>query len=334
MSDFLLEPGDEHPHAADPSIVNFNESVYVNAFDGRQRVGGWTRIGNRVNEGHAVMAVCLYLPDGRVACQFKRPAIDSNERFAAGGLTYQVLEPLRSIRMEYEGPLVVFDDPGVLRDPEAAFAGVRPVAGSVRMTQTAHSPIHGGVPASDTVETHYGRDFSLAHFNQHMRVEGHVRVGDEEWKLDCAGWRDHSWGPRYWQNIWFYRLFIANFDDGRALMLLKITDPAYRTRRLGVLLVDGRYEEVIDMDVTTSWSGREEPRAMRIAVRTTERSAAIVAEALTVAPLRNRRKADGVVMTSRVVEAFTRFEWDGVAGIGIAEYNDRIVADQPVGVPL
>jgi hypothetical protein len=89
-----------------------------------------------------------------------------------------------------------------------------------------------------------------------------------------------------------------------------------------------------DMDVTTSWGERAEPRAMRIVVRTAQRSAAIDAEAITVAPLRNRRKADGTVLVSRVVEAFTRFEWDGVGGVGIAEYNDRLVADRPVGVPL
>jgi len=334
MSDFLLDARDEFPHPADPSIVNFNESVYVNAFDGRQQVGGWMRIGNRVNEGHAEMAVCLYLPGGRVACQFKRPGIDSNERFAVGGLAYDVQQPLRAVRMDYEGPLVVFDDPGVLRNPEAAFANARAVPGSVRFAQTGRSPIHGGVPVSDAVETYYGRDFSFAHFNQHMSVAGHIRVGDEEWKLDCAGWRDHSWGPRYWQNIFFYRLFIANFDDGRALMLLKITDPSRRTRRLGVLLVDGRYEEVIDMDVTTAWNATSEPRAMRIVVRTAERAAAIDAEVLTTAPLRNRRKVDGAIITSRVVEAFTRFDWEGVPGAGIAEYNDRLVDERPVGVPL
>ena len=167
-----------------------------------------------------------------------------------------------------------------------------------------------------------------------MRLQGHIRVGNEEWKLDGAGWRDHSWGPRYWQNIFFYRLFTANFEDGRGIMLLKITDPTHRTRRIGVVLVDGKYEEVIDMDVITSWTEREEPRQARIALRTARRSAVIDAEVITHAPLRNRRKLGDAIVVSRIVEAFTRFEWDGVSGYGIAEYNDRLEADRPVGVPL
>src|ERR1019366_3237825 len=117
-------------------------------------------------------------------------------------------------------------------------------------------------------------------------------------------------------------------------MLLKITDPTYRTRRLGVLLADGKYEEVIDMDVITSWTDREEPRQARIALRTARRSAVIDADVITRAPLRNSRKLGESTVVSRIVEAFTRFEWDGVSGYGIAEYNDRLEADRPIGVPL
>lgn len=334
MKDFLLEPRDEYPHQPDPAFVNFNESVYVNGFDGRQQVGGWMRIGNRPNEGHAEVAVCLYLPGGRVACQFKRPSIASNERFAAAGLRYEVIEPLRSIRMNYEGELMILDDPGALRHPETLASNSRRAQCSVQWTQTALSPVHGGLPTSGAVETYYGRDFSLAHFNQHMRVQGRISVGVEQWTMDAAGWRDHSWGPRYWQNIFFYRLFIANFDDGRALMLLKITDPTHRTRRIGVLLIDGEYENVVDMDVVTSWTRMQEPERARIVVRTARRSAEITAEMITRAPLRNRRKAGDVTLTARVVESFTRFSWDGVPGYGIAEYIDRLEGDRPVGVPL
>ena len=32
---------------------------------------------------------------------------------------------------------------------------------------------------------------------------------------------------------------------------------------------------------------------------------------MTLAPLRNRRKADGRTLVSRIAEGFTRFHWDG-----------------------
>src|SRR5262245_53595262 len=115
-----LEPADEYPHAVD-DLVNFNESVYASGWDAGRKMGGWMRLGNRVNEGYAELSVCLYLPDGRVACQFQRPEIDDNEGFDAGGLRYEVREPFTALEMDYEGELLVLDDPEDLRDPRKMF---------------------------------------------------------------------------------------------------------------------------------------------------------------------------------------------------------------------
>src|ERR1700710_1693937 len=98
MDRFRMGPQDEFPHLPDASI-NFNESVYTNAFDLRQGVGGWMRLGNRINEGYAELSVCLYLPDGRVACQFQRPEIKTNAQFAAGGRGYEGKQALRAVAM-------------------------------------------------------------------------------------------------------------------------------------------------------------------------------------------------------------------------------------------
>ncbi|HZO05746.1 MAG TPA: hypothetical protein VFB52_05115 [Solirubrobacterales bacterium] len=111
---------DEFNHAPD-DLINFNESVYASGWEASTKMGGWMRLGNRVNEGYAELSVCLYLPDGRVACQFKRPEIEANDRFEAGGLRYAVKEPFESLEMEYEGELLVLDDPEDLRDPAAMF---------------------------------------------------------------------------------------------------------------------------------------------------------------------------------------------------------------------
>ena len=59
-----LEHSDEYMHALE-SASNFNESMYFNAYDPEQRVGGFLRLGNRANEGYAELTTCLYLPDGR-----------------------------------------------------------------------------------------------------------------------------------------------------------------------------------------------------------------------------------------------------------------------------
>ena len=292
------------------------------------------RLGNRVNEGHAELSVCLYLPGGRIACSFRRPTISANDAFDAGGLSYSVIEPFRSVEIRYDGELFVVDDPEALRDPQALFARGADARGRVRLTFVAESPVHGGAPTHDGVQTMYGRDFSFGHFNQHGRVTGEIAVGGETFPIDGRGWRDHSWGPRYWQAIYYYRLFIANFANGDAFMLLKITDRSGHARRVGVLLVEGRYEEITDLDIITDWTERQDPRRVRLGVRTAERKAVITAEILTLAPLRNRRRADGETLVSRIAEGHSRFDWDGRSGFGMTEYIERIEDGKLAGYPL
>src|SRR5262249_42836777 len=53
-----LEPSDEYMHPLE-SASNFNESMYFNFFDPRDRIGGWVRLGNRANEGYAEMTSCI-----------------------------------------------------------------------------------------------------------------------------------------------------------------------------------------------------------------------------------------------------------------------------------
>lgn len=333
MSTFLMRPEDEYPHTPD-AVQNFNESVYTNGFDFRQRVGGWMRLGNRVNEGRAELSVCLYLPDGRIACQFQRPRIEHNEAFDAGGLSYQVIEPLKSVRMQYEGDLLIVDNPDDLREPQKLFAEGPRLPGRVEFTHTASSPIHGGEPDDDVTPTMYGRDFSRGHFNQHGKVDGVITVGDDSWQIDGRGWRDHSWGPRYWQAINYYRLFLANFDNGDGFMLLRITDHDGKTRRVGVLLVDGQYEEITDLNVVTNWTYQHDPQRVHLTVATANRKAVIEDEILLLAPLRNRRQADGETLISRIAEGYSKFTWDGKTGYGMTEYIERVNDGVMAGYPL
>jgi hypothetical protein len=101
-----------------------------------------------------------------------------------------------------------------------------------------------------------------------------------------------------------------------------------------VLLVGGEYEDITDLDVITDWSAKQDPQWVRIGVRTANRKAVISGEILTLAPLRNRRKAEGETLVSRIAEGFTRFEWDGREGYGMTEYIERIEDGTLAGYPL
>ncbi|NNL84954.1 MAG: hypothetical protein HKP27_04840 [Myxococcales bacterium] len=330
---YRLEADDEHPHtpSADP---HFNESVYTNAFDHNARFGGWFRLGNRANEGYAELSVCLYLPDGRIACQFKRPAIEDNRRFEAGGLHYRVVRPLREVEVSYSGDVLILEDPGLLRTPRELFARAETAPCSFRLRHRGCSPVHGGLPTEPDGQTMFGRDFSLGHFNQHTVVSGVVEVGSERLPLEGFGWRDHSWGPRLWQNILFDRGFYVSFGEDRGFTLLKIANRDGSVRRSGVLFVDGRYEEITDLDVLTEWDEARDPQRVVLSARTASWSAVIEGKVIRTAPLRNRRSIDGEEIVSRIAEAFTEFRWDGRTGFGMTEYVERLDGDGvPVGYP-
>lgn len=333
MSNYKFSVDDEFTHTPDAS-PNFNESVYVNGFEPQRRFGGWMRIGNRINEGHAEAQVCLYLPDGRIACQFQRPDISHNDSFSAGGMHYEVHEATKRVSMHYEGELMVLDDPNLLREPKRLFTQATRISGKASFDLTGISPVHGGEPTSNDQQTMYGRDFSFGHFFQHTRTIGHIEVGNERWDFDSFGWRDHSWGPRYWTNIYFYRLLIANFGPDRALMLLKITGRDGETRRHGVLQIGGEYEEITDMDVITDWTAEKDPKTIHLGVRTANRAAQMQGRVITLAPLSNRRKVGDEFLQSRIAEALTEWTWDGREGIGVTEYIEFLENGEPVGFPM
>ncbi len=333
MNNYRMSADDEFNHRSSGES-NFNESVYVNAFDLERRCGGWMRIGNRPNEGHAEAQVCLYLPDGRIACQFQRPDIAGNDGFSAGGLSYRVDEPLRRVTMDYTGDVMLLDDPELLRRPRDLFASAPRAAAKVHYELTGCSPVHGGEPLTETQETMYGRDFSLGHFNQHMVAHVEMEVAGQTLDFDGLGWRDHSWGPRYWTNIYFYRLLIANFGPDRAMMLLKITGRDGVTRRHGVLQFDGDYEDITDLDILTDWTASKDPTRIRLGVRTAQRAVNINGEVLTLAPLSNRRKVGDQMLQSRIAEGLTLWRWDDREGMGIAEYIEFLEDGEPVGYPL
>lgn len=333
MQAFRLTAQDEFTHTP-TAETNFNESVYLNGFDPAGRYGGWMRLGNRVNEGYAELSVCLYLPGGKVACQFGRPAIDSNARHHAGGLEYHVVEPLKRVGMRYTGEVMLLDNPALMRDPRRVFASAPRHACEVVFNAAGNSPLHGGEPVSASQETMYGRNFSLGHFNQHVDVRGHIKVGADTYPLDGCGWRDHSWGPRYWTNIYHYRLFIANFGGDRGFMLLKITGRDGVTRRCGVLQYRGDYEEITDLDVWTDWTADKDPQQVRLGVRTARRAVRIEGRIATLLPLRNRRTEGEQILESRIAEGFTHWQWGERRGVGMTEYIEILENGVPVGYPL
>ncbi|MEL7208451.1 MAG: hypothetical protein AAGK32_09525, partial [Actinomycetota bacterium] len=243
----VLEPQDEYPHEPDEAS-NYNESMYLNAFDPDQGAGGWFRIGNRVNEGYAEMTVCVYLPDGRVGFTYGRPAIETNDAMDAGGLRIDVVEPFEHLRVTYDGTVCLLDEPRDMADPRHAFASNPSVPCTVDLDIRGVSPMYGGRPVHEDgteIEQDPETSFAKAHYEQHTASQGSIVVDDVALTVDGIGLRDKSWGPRFWQAVSWYRWLPMSFGDDFAMMLSVIgREPGEAPREGGMVLEGDEYSMI------------------------------------------------------------------------------------------
>lgn len=337
----VLLPEDEYTHTPDDA-ENYNESMYLNAFDIGAQAGGWFRLGNRVNEGYAEMSVCIYLPDGSVGFIFGRPKIDTNDVMEAGGLKITVVEPFEHLTVEYEGRICLLADPSQMSDPRAAFRENPMVDCTVSLDYRGVSPMYGGKPQyADGREIEQVNGFAKAHYEQHCAVTGTITVADPDGgagtvlEIDGLGLRDKSWGPRYWQALTWYRWLPMVFSDEFAMMLSVIDRGEGKAPSTsGMVLVGDEYHKITDCRIDAEWDELGQQTSMKCWAKTDEREYEITGEVLSMIPLRNRRTTpDGDELRTRITEAMTRYECDGRVGIGMSEFLDQVVDGWPIGVP-
>ncbi|MEE2683408.1 MAG: hypothetical protein VYD77_05690 [Actinomycetota bacterium] len=334
----VLEPEDEFPHEPD-AAENYNESMYFNTFDLEQEIGGWFRLGNRVNEGYAEMSVCLYLPNGQIGFMFGRPRISSNTEMNAGGLSIKVLEPFRELQVSYDGKICLLSNPKQMAHPRIAFKENPTLDCSVKLHWTGMSPMFGGKPTYEdgtelVQETE--KSFAKAHYEQHGKMVGKFQIGESSYEIDGLGLRDKSWGPRYWQSINWYRWLPMVFSEDFAMMLSVISrDSSNKNiRASGIVLEGDEYKMIQDCRVETSWDDDGYQTGMECWAKTDEGTEyEISGEVISLIPLRNRRNGpDGEELHTRITEAMTRFTCEGNVGMGMSEYLDQIKDGKPTGV--
>ena len=330
----ILNPEDEYCHKPDEA-QNYNESMYFNIFDPAQNIGGWFRIGNRVNEGHAEVSACVYLPDGRVGFMFNRPRIDNNDELNAGGMRVQVIEPFKRLRLTYDGKILLLTNPLEMAHPSRAFKNNPLVDCKVDLDYRAVAPMYGGRPVQQDgsdIPMDPEKSFAKAHYEQHIAGTGSFEIGGQRWKIDGFGLRDKSWGPRYWQNISWYRWLPMNFGADFAVMISLIGNADGHVRRSGMVLRDGEYVMIRDARIESEWDENWYQTKLRAWAKTDEREYVVEGRVTSMIPLRNRRKReDGTELVTRITEGMTEYSCDGKTGYGLSEYLDQIVDGKPIG---
>ncbi len=324
----ILLPEDDfmHPLEAAP---NFNESAYYNFINHTEPcLGGWVRLGNRPNEGYAEMTACLYEPDGGIAFMFQRARITDNRAHDAGGARFEVVKPWERHRVSYRGRVCVMRNPLDLINPSIAFKANPFEDAEVDIEWLGLSPAWGGEPrvrdpsgawrsadiSSDTTQ------FMRGHFEQIGAARGCMKIGSRVYSIDGYGCRDHSWGPRYWQNTGPYQWLLMNFGGRCGLMALRQTQTDGSTKMTGFYWKAGELNrEITRVEIDTEFKPPDNiHHKMRVRFQLDGESFLREAsgEVLTPAPCRNKRGG----WVTRITEGLARWSMDGETGYGIAEY--------------
>jgi hypothetical protein len=316
-----LTPDDDLMHPLGPEPT-FNESMYFNFFDRDSGHGGFLRIGNRANERYAEVTACVYLPSGEVLFNYLRPAIESNDAFDAGGMRFDTVTPMSSHRTRYQGPAVRLSDPSAMADPRRAFVESPRARLSIDLTHDAAGPVYGSA-GTDREATDLGAEFARGHYEQHMQVAGTLQIDAQPVTVRAFGLRDHSWGPRSWQALSYYRWLNCTFGPDLGIMVSEICHGDGRLVPSGVVIRDGELERIRSVDISTEFApGTSYQRALHATLGLDGGDSLTLEGRITsFIPLRNRLAGK----VTHIGEGMTEYRCAGRVGTGISEYLDQAV---------
>lgn len=330
MANTVFTAADEYTHEP-TDHPQFNESMYFNLVEAETGYATLIRMGNRMNEGHAEVTVLVYLPAGRAAFHFERAPISDNSKFDAGGLRFQVVQPLEHLRVTYSGSAYLLASGTDLEDPKTAFSTSPQVPVEVNLDYRNVIPIYGLGEGEQGLGGIAGAEESIAasHYQVPCAVTGTIAVDGQVRQVSGLGFRDHSWGPRRWEAPRYWRWLSCLRDERNGFVGWVHKTGEKRSPGAGMVLVDGELQLVRRVDVKTAYGPPPYyPESFEVTLETDKAQWTARGESLALVPLRHRR--DG--KTARIAELVCRYDFAGGTGYGFSEYHDLIDNGTPAGM--
>jgi hypothetical protein len=322
---------DEYPHPAG-SDPQYSESLYFNAVDGEAGYGVLLRIGNRINEGHTEVTVVVFLPDGGAVFHYARVPLQGEPGFAAGGLSVEIVEPKRHMRVRYAGAAHRLAQGIDLADPKRALVDDALTQLGLTLDFESIAPLFGLGTGADGTSGMGGAEEVVAaeHYEVSCRVSGTLDLDQGSVQFTGLGVRDHSWGTRRWQGPQYWRWLSGLFDESTAFVAWSLRVGAEREPGSGMIMRDGRPIALVGVEVHSEYGADPYyPTSMTVAMTAEDGTVtAVTGTVRSTVPLRNRR--DGI--TARLSELVVEYRMGDRIGFGVAEYHDLILDGRPAGM--
>ncbi len=184
------------------------------------------------------------------------------------------------------------------------------LGGELRFSAWAAEPVTFASGLTGAVAAH--------HYEQPGSLAGVIELNGERLPIAGRGMRDHSWGVRDWQAVPYWRWFGIVVDPDNFLMLNNVGTADGGETAGGLVMRDGVAAAVAEC--TTDFELDPDlgcqRRFVATAVDELGRQAVLEGEAISVAPLRQRR--DGRLTV--VNEGLTRLRWGEFEGVGVSEF--------------
>jgi hypothetical protein len=164
-----------------------------------------------------------------------------------------------------------------------------------------------------------------------MTVSGTVTVGAETFPIiDGLSLRDHSWGPRRWQELAWYRWLTCSFTPalGFACTIVGNADGSYVAQGYVHRGPDQPLREIVDAALRTEWDGTYPARAIWTLGDDQGERYEVIGDIRSALPLRHRRDGE----ESRIIEGATTYHLGGQLGVGMSEYLDLLADGAYAGV--
>jgi hypothetical protein len=322
-----LHPEDDFMHAVSEH-ASHNESMFFNFFDSAQQIGGFVRIGNRPNEGHAEMTFCVFLPGGGLLMQWAKPAIASNALFSAAGLDFRVLEPARRFQLSYDGPAVHIKRPLDMQDPGRAMRSNPIVPARLQLMVRGVGPMIGDRDgtAPDSIIFLDG----VGHYQQAIAARGELTAGSDRWSLNARGVRDHSWGPRLWHSILRDRSLWISFGEELTIIACKTWLCAdCEPDEMGCVIERDRVTPLRSITMRSHFTPQTyyHDAVILEAADVRGREFRVHGDVLAYVPLRHRKAGQQTIYLG---QAMTHFRMGELSTVGLSEYFDAESATPPL----